>query len=393
MRTKNTRNFRDRAKAAEHRQLIEARRNLRAATVCFIGSFPPAAGGQALVNESFRRMAGDAGAKVNIIDLSPRPGPATWRRRLSRVPAVLFGIPKFLTVLAGHGADVVYVGVSGGYGQLYDIAFAFLAVLSGLRLYLHHDSYAYLGKRRGLTATLIRIAGPSATHIVLCEDMKERLTVLYGRALQVVVVSNMTNIEPPIHQPRARTRLKTIGFISYLSRSKGVLEFLDVAERVRGFHSDVLAILAGPIEEPSLAPVIEERLGKAPWITYLGPVYGESKSRFYAGIDALVFPTHYENEADPRVINEALIHGVAVIARGRGCIGSVVAGGGGVIIRQDRDFTDEALSLLLAWYSDPGLFSSISSAALANSARLEADHRIRLNALIGRLVSAPKKSK
>ena len=358
------------------------------ATVCFVGSFPPAAGGQALVNESFRRMAEDAGAKVNIIDLSSRSGPATWRRRLSRVPKLLFGIPKFLTVMIGRRADVVYIGVSGGHGQLYDIAFTSLAALTRLRLYLHHDSYAYLGRRRALTAPLIRIAGPSAVHIVLCEDMKERLTALYGRALQIVVVSNMTNIEPPLLHPQARTRLKTIGFISHLSRSKGVLEFLDVAERMHSLHPDMLAKLAGPIEEPSLAPVIEERLRHAPWITYVGPVYGESKSRFYAGIDAFVFPTHYENEADPRVINEALVHGVAVIARGRGCIESVMAGGGGVIIREDGDFVDEALSLLLAWYSDPGLMSSISSAAMANSARLDADHRIRLNTIIGGLVSA-----
>lgn len=361
-------------------------RNHRRAKVCLIGSFPPTPSGQASVNESFRRMAEEAGANVNTIDLSPRPGPATWRRRVSRIPKVLVGIWSLLALLAGAGADSVYLGVAGGYGQLYDIAFASLTRLSGVRLFLHHDTYAYLKKRRRLTATLVRIAGISATHIVLCEDMRERLTDLYGRELQIVVVSNATNTERPGHVPRARTRLKTIGLISHLSRSKGVLEFLDVAERLCRAHPDVRAVLAGTIEEPSLGPVIDQRLRATSSITYLGPVYGETKSRFYGDIDAFVFPSHYE--ADPKVIHEALAHGVAVVAWSRGCIGSVIGGGGGALIREGTDFVGEAERLLLEWYQDPALFSSISSAALANSARFEAAHRTRLSALIGELVSA-----
>ncbi len=359
-------------------------------TVCLIGSFPPAAGGQGLVNESFRRMVKEAGANVRTIDLSARPGHPTWRKRLSRVIRVLVGISSLLALLARREADAVYLGVASSYGQLHDVVFASLIRLSGLRLFLHYDSYAYLQKRRWLTATLLRIAGPSATHIVLCEDMKKRLTELYGHSRHVVVVSNATNIEPPAHEPQPRTKLKTIGFISQLSRAKGVLEFLDVVERVCNLHPDVRALLAGPIDEASVAPVINQRLLGAPWITYLGPVYGATKSRFYADIDAFVFPTSYVNEADPRVINEALAHGVAVVARGRGCIESLVIGGGGEVIREGADFVGQAEKLLLSWYEDPALFCSISSAALANSARLDADHGPRLRAIIDEMVSTPR---
>jgi len=281
----------------------------------------------------------------------------------------------------------VYIGVAGGYGQLYDIIFASLVRLSGVRLFLHHDSYAYLEKRRSLTAALIQVVGPSATHIVLCDDMKRRLLELYGRSLRVVVVSNSTNTEVPVHEPQVRTKLKTIGFISNLSRSKGVVEFLDITERVCSARPDVRALLAGPIEEPSLAPVIKERLRGASWITYIGPVYGENKSSFYSDIDVFVFPTRHADEADPRVINEALAHGVAIVASGRGCIASVLEGGGGTIIGEGNDFVRDAEKLLIGWYQDPALFSSISAAALANSARLRTDHGPRLRALINEMVS------
>jgi glycosyltransferase involved in cell wall biosynthesis len=361
----------------------------RIATVCVIGSFPPAASGQASANAWFMRMAEQAGANVSTIDLSPRAGPATLRRRVSRVPKVLLGIPTLALLLVRRLVDSVYLGVAGGYGQAYDVAFASLIRLSGVRLFLHHDSYAYLRKRRRLTASLVRIAGLSATHIVLCDDMKERLIELYGPALQVVVISGAMNIEPPTNQPRARTQLKTIGLISHLTRSKGVLEFMDVAERLCKARPDVRALLAGAITEPALAPVIEQRLRGAPWITYLGPIPGEAKSRFYEDIDVFVFPTRYTNEADPAVINEALAHGVAVVARGRGCIGSVLAGGGGAVIREDIDFVAEAERLLLEWCEDSTLFGSISSEALTNSARQQADQDARLQALMGELVSAP----
>lgn len=369
--------------------MLECARNHQVATVCLIGSFPPTAGGQGLVNESFKRLTEEAGATVRIIDLSPRSGPATLRRRLSRIPKVLIGIPKLSALLVRRRADSVYIGVAGGYAQLYDIVFTSLTRLSRARIFLHHDSYAYLERRRLMTAALVRVAGPSAIHIVQCEDMKGRLTELYGRTLQVVAVANATNIEPPTNKPRVRTKLKTIGFMSHLSRSKGVLEFIDVAERVCRARPDMRALLAGRIEEPSLAPVMKERLLGASWIEYIGPVEGDTKSRFYSNIDAFVFPTRHAHESDPRIVNEAQAHGVAILTRGRGCIPSVVIGGGAVI-RDGDDFVGEAERLLLEWYQDPAKFSSISSGALANAARLQAEHGPRLRALIKELVSNPR---
>ncbi|HCG00092.1 MAG TPA: hypothetical protein DEV93_06060 [Chloroflexi bacterium] len=262
--------------------------------------------------------------------------------------------------------------------------------LSRVRLFIHHDSYAYLEHRRPLTAALVRVAGPSATHIVLCEDMKQRLLELYGRSLQVVVVPNSTNTELPFRQPRVRAKLTTIGFISNLSRSKGVVEFLDIAERVCSARPDVRALLAGPISEASLVPVIKQRVLTASWIKYTGPVYGQDKSNFYSDIDVFLFPTRHADEADPRVINEALAHGVAVIASRRGCIASVLEGGGGTVIENGVNFVRDAEELILKWSEDPVVFASMSAGALANSARSSASHHSGLRAIIDEMVGTPK---
>jgi glycosyltransferase involved in cell wall biosynthesis len=229
---------------------------------------------------------------------------------------------------------------------------------------------------------LVKAAGPKATHVLLCDDMRDRFVELYGRSLKVVVVSNATNVAVPSGAASPRARLKTIGFISNLTRHKGVLEFLDLAELICRECPDLRALLAGPVKDASLARLINERLQLSPSITYLGPVYGEEKSRFYSRVDVFVFPTRYGNEAEPRVINEALAHGVAVIARNRGCIRSVIDGRGGVAISDDEPFLHQAERVLLEWYHDPDVFSSISAAALATSARMRADSDQPLRKLI-----------
>lgn len=352
-------------------------------TVCFIGTFPPTTGGQGLVNEWFKRMALEAGADVSVIDLSPRPGPLTWRRRTSRIPKVMVAIPRVFALLARGTISTAYIGVAGGYGQVYDIVFACLMRLFGIPIFLHHDGYAYLLTWRLVTATLVKSAGPLATHIVLCDDMQKRMRERYGYSFRTIVLSNCVNTERPIGEPRARSELKTIGFISNLSRSKGVLEFLEVAQLVCGKRRGIRALLAGSLEEPSLSSVIEE-LDGASWITYLGPVYGEPKARYFAEIDVLVYPTH--NDAEPRVIHEALAYGAAVIARDRGCIDSIVGAGGGTVIHDGTDFVQEAVKQLLNWHQDSVLFSSVSLAALTSSARMQTDQTVSLQALIHELV-------
>src|SRR5439155_9157981 len=109
-----------------------------------------------------------------------------------------------------------------------------------------------------------------------------------------------------------------------ITRAKGVLEFLDVADRVHRLQPNLRALIAGPIEEPSLVSILQQRLERTPWVQYVGAIYGEAKSRFLTELDVLIFPTRYVNEAEPAVIGEALGHGVVVIARNRGCISSIL---------------------------------------------------------------------
>jgi len=329
-----------------------------------------------------------AGAEVRVIDLSPRPGRATFRQRLSRLPKLILGLPRLGRLVFGRKNVAVYVGVNGGLGQVYDALFIAVARLASADLYLHHDSYAYLDRSHRLTDLVVRIAGVHALHIVLCNDMGDRLRDLYPIARHTIVISNVTNTEGPVATPRPRQRLTSIGFMSNLTRAKGVLEFLDVAERVCRARPEIRALLVGPVEEPSLEPILRSRLASAPWVEYLGPLYGEAKSLFLTELDVFVFPTRYVNEAEPKVLAEALAHGVVIIARSRGCIDSLVDASGGIAVPESKDFISTAERLLLDWSATAVEFSTLSAAALRGFHDLRQLHEERLGALIAAMAGA-----
>ena len=64
-----------------------------------------------------------------------------------------------------------------------------LARLRGLRLFLHHHSFAYLDSRQLSAWLLMLVAGHSAVHITESPHMAERLSRQYGIG-RAVSISN-----------------------------------------------------------------------------------------------------------------------------------------------------------------------------------------------------------
>jgi glycosyltransferase involved in cell wall biosynthesis len=257
-----------------------------------------------------------------------------------------------------------------------------MARLCKANLILHHDSYRYINRRSRLADVLFRFAGARAMHIVLCEDMSRRLYRQYPSAMRRIVIANAASTDEPAHSPGERQAPRAIGFISNITRAKGIFEFLTVAERVHQLRPEVRAVLAGPLHEKAIERALSERLRAAPWIEYVGPLYGNDKSRFYGAIDVLVFPTRHADEADPNVVNEASAHGVVVISRSRGCISEMLWAGGGVSIDDDADFEALAERTIVRWCDEPESFALVSRAAIGSHLAASQIHRKRLAGLV-----------
>jgi glycosyltransferase involved in cell wall biosynthesis len=143
-----------------------------------------------------------------------------------------------------------------------------------------------------------------------------------------------------------------IGLLSNLSAEKGLHEALELAQQSTAANVPLELHLAGPIDDLDRDAVEDvcSRLPDGPQLW--GPVFGEDKDRFFRSIDLFVFPTRYENEAQPLVLLEAMAYGRPVIAFSRGCIEELLTGKEGVLVPVGDDFVGHAIRALRTWQSD-----------------------------------------
>jgi putative colanic acid biosynthesis acetyltransferase WcaF len=334
-----------------------------------VGPQPPPVHGLATVNAALKGRITARGGKAIVIDVaSPSLGRA-WFARLARVPRILRGLARF--AVSARPGDCLYMSVSGGAGQVYETAFAAWARARGVRCFLHHHSYAYLGKPYWLTRVLAAMAGPTAVHVALSPGMSERLRALYPSMQQHRAVSNLGWLERiEAGNASLRRTCATLGFLGNISAEKGVFDFLELAADLQALGCPITCKLAGPFQDADTERRVRELLRRLPNVDYVGPRYGYDKSAFLKEIDVLIFPTRYGNEAEPLTVLEAMTHGVPVIAYGRGCIGEVLSPGGGLVIEPQRKFSEIALRQISAWREAPEALWRASRAAIRRSGAL-----------------------
>lgn len=322
--------------------------------IFLIGAFPPPVHGMSSVNAAVYGHLTALGSKPIRIDMASPTLNRAWHARLYKIRRVAAGLMSFMKSMFHAKRGVLYMGLSGGYGQAFELPFVVLARTFGLRIYLHHHSYAYLNTPHTIAGMLFRIAGRKTCHIALCEDMAQRLKRSYKAVDNVVVISNAVFINESRERSHLhRTVLKTIGFLGNISYDKGILEFLDIAGKLGSEHLMVRALIAGPFQSDEVKTRVLERIDTLSNVTYVGPRYDGDKLSFYDSIDALLFPTRYINEAEPLTIHEAMSNGIPVIARGRGCISDMIGSPAGLVVGPDDDFAARALQQLTLWRSSP----------------------------------------
>lgn len=289
----------------------------------------------------------------------------------------------FAGVLIRYRPGALYLALSGGTRQIADALFLLLARARGLRLFVHHHSFAYLNERSWIAALCLR-ASSRGTHIVLCETMGERLCARYGITQERLrILSNAAFLAPEESNavpapPGASLRL---GYISNITAEKGIFTFLDVVAAANAGDLAVEADIAGPID-PAIQRRFRERVASLGSVRYCGPVYEQAKTEFFGRLDVLLFPSLYRNEAEPVVILEALRQGVPVIAFARGCVGCMVPHQAGLTMRETEAFSVRAIEQLKLFVSDRDALSR--SKVAARAAFLE--HRTRSIARLSALL-------
>ena len=353
--------------------------------VCLVGMFPPPLHGMSLINEYVRRRV-CASATPLVIDFSPRNLDRSFVVRLAKVFRVIRCVHQFFSNLVARRIGSVYLGLSGGYGQVYDALFVGISRVFGRELYLHHHSYQYLNKFSWLAKLLFTIAGKNTVHIVACEKMERDLKRLYPVVVDTRIISGIAALELWGEEVPLREQVRSVGFLSNISIEKGILEFLEVAARADRDGLKVRFFLAGPYQDDEVRFMVEERLATLGNVTCIGAVYGNEKLQFFDSIEAFLFPTRYVNESEGLVIHEAMSRGVPVIAYSRGCIEQIVSDQVGLRLAPEQDFVAGATEKIKEWLSSPESYQMSSQASLNRFNEARSLHIENMDALCAELI-------
>ena len=334
--------------------------------VFMLGTFPPPVHGMAQVNESVRDALQCLGAEVIVLDTSAKTlNRAVWPR-FKRLFRVLCALIHFGFIALRVQRSSLYMSLSGGYGQAYELLFLFIARLFGLRIFLHHHSFAYLNSVSPLTQLLVNISGKQSTHIVLCECMGNFLRKIYGSSLVVRVISNAATRPKPSGEPvLARKSLETVGYLSNISEEKGIYIFLDIFSALSRSGWMLKGRIAGPFQDDTTKNQVLARVSELPGLEYVGPKYDGQKNDFFDSIDVLIFPSRYANEAEPLTIHEAMSRALPVLAFDRGCIQEIIPNSAGAVLRDADDVVGRSVDILTEWRESPIRIQQTSSSALA----------------------------
>lgn len=357
--------------------------------IYFLGPLPPPVHGFSAINQKMLTLLEEK-TDVRVFNLAPA---VQTGHSKTQIFFKVFHSLRSLFVFLFHSLvkhpDSLYVGLSGGAGQVFDSLYILVARLVGANIYIHHHSFVYVNEVRWYNRFCLWAAG-RACHIALCDVMADKLAATYGIAREsIFILSNAAFLTEkiPLHVGMKPVReILTLGFLSNIIIEKGIVEFFDVVASLTQQGFRVRGVVAGPIDH-GLDEQFSSLLADQCEIEYVGAVYDDKKDAYFQSIDLLLFPTKYRNEAEPLTILEALREGVPVLAAGRGCIRSMISAGSGQVFPEIDHFVADASEYIKAVLTGTILLSALSESASKQFLSMRGTHAARLDELLERIVA------
>jgi len=117
-----------------------------------------------------------------------------------------------------------------------------------------------------------------------------------------------------------------IVYVGRLIRAKGIFEILQAVNEVRSRGVTVALTIAGDGPDAMEMKRSVSQLGIVQYVRFVGPVFGEDKSRLWAEADVFAFPT-FHPEGLPYALLESMAFGVVPISSRVGAIPDVMEDG------------------------------------------------------------------
>ncbi len=290
--------------------------------IVMLTPFPPFLGGASLVSHAIVLKLRDSG--FEIIKLNTMQTVITSEHKRSvllyvfRMMVFLRNVGYLIFQYIRNKKYLVYHAPDAGNGMWF--TYLYVRILTGLgkKIVFHHHSYKYVTWKSELMLKICKICEQNSTHIFLDPEMHEKFIQLYGNRIQGITLSNLSTSDILVSDsPPFDSKNKiTIGYLSNLSDDKGFDVIERVFTRLHYSHREQIRfkIAGSPVDAVAQKRLdqLKERLGAD--LEYYGTITGDSKLAFYRSTDIFVFPTRFDQEAQPRVIYEALASGSLVVA-------------------------------------------------------------------------------
>ena len=322
-----------------------------------IGPFPQPLTGMSHVNSKMKEILITNEEELYIINTSPISLDLSLKVRIRRILKIVKYLIH-LIILKKNNFKSLYMSVSGGFGQIYELLFLFVTRSINVKI-LHHHAYSYINNKSILTKFLLSVSGEACTHITQSKKMANDLKKTYSGDHIVIPISNVVYLDDlNINEFIVRKSIKTIGYLSNISKEKGIFDYLSLAKAFK--NKELQFIIAGPFQDANIKRQVEEQISFLNNVKYIGPIYSSKKNKFFSSIDLFVFPTHYRNETEGIVNIEAFKRGIPVLAYGRGCIPELINNIAGYCINPSDDFVANSMNKINEWLQHPEKFRSIS---------------------------------
>ena len=303
------------------RSAARAERPLR---VVVVGQTPPPYGGQAMMIKKL--VEGRyPGIEVHLVRMAfsremSDIGRLSWRK-LAALPALVL---RIAATRVRTGATILYYPPSNleRIGILRDVV-----VLLAVRWMFRRTIFHFLAAGVADTlATQPRWLRALARATYARGDLGIRASDLTpddvnGLRLQrgIVIPHGMEDLAAtPGLPPRADgTGRPRILFVALLRRSKGCLVLLEACSRLRQMQLDFDVRMVGEFASPDVeqeARRLVSEAGLVDRVQFTGVLTGEALSREYALADLFCFPSHFESEASPMVLIQAMCFGLPIVA-------------------------------------------------------------------------------
>ena len=352
--------------------------------VHFVAVLPPPLNGMTHVTTNMIRATEEV-APVSVASVSNNSGKGGISWTLRKHLGFLRGLIR--EGLSSRGRRNLYFAPDAQGGLWLNMLEAPLLRLGFREVFLHHQVFSYLRSHDWRMGLILKVLGRKSRHIVLSEIMAREIIRIYGVPEDSVHVFGNSCFVQDVPSGDARPALRTIGFLSNITREKGIHLFFETAEKAQQADPALEVMIAGPANEPGIREDIEAFCAADPARRkWLGAIRGEEKARFFAKLDCLLFPTIYPNEALPVTIYEGLAAGAPVLATDLACIPDQLAGCDWTF--PAGAYVGQASALLAQWSADPARYAAASRAAKAQYESQLAGSEKSLAALVDKM-SAP----